>query len=232
VKCLVLGAKGSIGSACVDSFKGADVELFEQDRTGVYKNGCKILGASDLEDIDALRSLVNLCILQKINTVVIATGLYGLRPDNFEQAFEYSNRTMRVNAIAPLHFTEELLRLYGSNKCTHALHVMALSSVTTKHLGGIDTVSYTVSKGAIEMGFRALSKHYASESVRLNILRVGVVDNHIHENANKNMQMRKALIPSRRFLEPSELGDAVRDLCCQSSFSYLSGATMDLCGGE
>ena len=232
MKCLVLGAKGSIGSACVDSFKSAGVEPFEQDRTGVYQGDTKIFGPSNLKDVSALVELVNFSVSQEINVIIIASGLYVARPTDSNEAFKYSIETMCINSISPLYFVEELLRSYRLCECSYQLHIMALSSVTTKHLGGIDTVSYTVSKGAIEIGFRALSKHYASESVRLNILRVGVVNNHIHMHVDKNMEKRRTLIPSRRFLELSELGDAVKDLCCSSSFSYFSGAIIDLCGGE
>lgn len=232
MKCLVLGARGSIGSACVNSLKTTGVELYEHDRTGVFQNAHKIFGPSNLEDAGALTNLVRFSVSHEINAIIIASGTYLPRPDNSGEAFEYSSRTMCINAIAPLHFAEELLRSYRSQRCTHDLHIMGLSSVTTKHLGGIDTVSYTVSKGAIEIGFRALSKHYASENIRLNILRIGVVNNHIHARTNKNMQKRKSLIPSGRFLELDELGIAVKDLCCNRAFSYISGAVIDLCGGE
>lgn len=234
---LVLGAKGSIGQEIVKLLIAEGRKVYAHSRhsidifePGVGLNRVEAYGA-DFSSPRDLQKLVEFTLDENIGTVVCCVGIYptAIDVDRFEERYEQAVFLSTNNAIGPVAFFDLLCASFTRHR--RALHGLVLSSVTTKHLGAHSTLFYTVSKGALEFGLRALAKKYNSEFLRLNILRVGFVNNELHQSNNKNIDERVRLIPLNRALSAQEVAQSVTSLISKT-FSFVSGATIDLTGGE
>ena len=92
-------------------------------------------------------------------------------------------------------------------------------------------VDYAASKGAIDSLTIGLALELASEGIRVNAVRPGVVDTRIHTDTPAQMQQRAQVIPLQRIASPQEIAQAILWLASPQA-SYVTGLLMDVAGGR
>jgi 3-oxoacyl-[acyl-carrier protein] reductase len=133
-----------------------------------------------------------------------------------------------VNLVAPFTLSQGVLpgmlkRGWG--------RIINLSSIGTKFGGSPGAPHYSVSKSALEALTRSLAKVSAERNVLINTVRVGVTWTAMQKKRMKNPARRAQMIPIRRMATPGEIANAIFFLTTEQA-SYISGATLDVSGGE
>jgi NAD(P)-dependent dehydrogenase (short-subunit alcohol dehydrogenase family) len=100
-------------------------------------------------------------------------------------------------------------------------------------LGGPDEwVHYAASKGAIDTMTTGLAKEVATEGIRVNAIRPGLIESDFHRHAAPGRLERMApVIPMRRAGTADEVAGAVLWLASPAA-SYVTGAFIDVTGGR
>jgi NAD(P)-dependent dehydrogenase (short-subunit alcohol dehydrogenase family) len=100
-------------------------------------------------------------------------------------------------------------------------------------IGGADEwIHYAASKGAIDTMTAGLSKEVATEGIRVNSIRPGLIESDFHLHATPGRLERMApIIPMRRAGTAHEVAAAVLWLASAEA-SYVTGAFLDVSGGR
>ena len=110
---------------------------------------------------------------------------------------------------------------------------MLLSSAASRLGAPNEYIDYAASKGAVDTLCIGLAKEVATEGVRVNVVRPGVIDTEIHARGgqpNRIEQMRP-LLQMGRAGEAAEVADAVVWLLGDEA-SYCTGSILDVTGGR
>ncbi|MGF1748636.1 SDR family oxidoreductase [Vibrio cionasavignyae] len=93
-------------------------------------------------------------------------------------------------------------------------------------------VDYTASKGAIDTLTKGLSLEVASEGIRVNCVRPGLIHTEMHADGGEpeRVERLKSIIPLQRGGEPEEVAEAIYWLASEKS-SFSTGNFLDLAGG-
>lgn len=94
-------------------------------------------------------------------------------------------------------------------------------------------VDYAASKAAIDTLTIGLSKEVATEGIRVNCVRPGIIETDIHASGGQpNRATEKApLIPVQRPGQVHEVASAIAWMCSEGA-SYTTGALLDVSGGR
>ncbi len=157
------------------------------------------------------------------------------------------DRASRVDAMSP----ERLKRMFdinitGSFLCAREAvlrmstklggsggAIVNLSSVAARLGGPGQYVDYAASKGAIDTFTVGLAKEVASEGIRVNAVRPGIIDTEIHASGGEPDRVRQLthLIPVQRPGSAMEVAQAIVWLIGDES-SYCTGTFIDVSGGR
>ena len=93
-------------------------------------------------------------------------------------------------------------------------------------------VDYASSKAAIEAFTGGLARELATEGIRVNAVRPGMIDTEIHSDGGDPDRMKKAkdVVPMKRPGEAEEVARAILWLASDAA-SYTTGTVLDVSGG-
>jgi NAD(P)-dependent dehydrogenase (short-subunit alcohol dehydrogenase family) len=93
-------------------------------------------------------------------------------------------------------------------------------------------LDYAASKGAIEVLTAGLAREVATEGIRVNAVRPGMIDTEIHAEGGDPDRMKRAkdVVPMKRHGEAEEVARAILWLASDAA-SYTTGAILDVAGG-
>ena len=111
--------------------------------------------------------------------------------------------------------------------------IVNLSSVAARLGGSGQYADYAASKGAIDTFTLGLAKEVATEGIRVNAVRPGIIDTEIHASGGEPDRVRQLthLIPVQRPGSALEVAQAIVWLMGDES-SYCNGAFIDVSGGR
>ena len=94
-------------------------------------------------------------------------------------------------------------------------------------------VDYAASKGAVDTFTIGLSKEVASEGIRVNAVRPGLIRTDMHASGGEpeRVQRLQSGVPMRRGGEPEEVAHAILWLLSDEA-SFVTGALVDVAGGR
>jgi NAD(P)-dependent dehydrogenase (short-subunit alcohol dehydrogenase family) len=94
-------------------------------------------------------------------------------------------------------------------------------------------VDYAASKGAIDVFTVGLARELATEGVRVNAVRPGIIDTDIHAASGDRDRPQKSaeVIPMQRPGRAEEIASAIVWLLSDEA-SYTTGARLDVTGGR
>jgi len=142
-------------------------------------------------------------------------------------------RMFAINVIGAIHAAGEAVKrmsTLGGNSGGVVINISSIAAV----IGSPDQyVDYAASKAAIDTFTVGLSKEVATEGIRVNAIRPGIIDTDIHASGGLPDRARDLahLIPMQRPGHPDEIADAVLFLLSDQA-SYITGAILNVSGGR
>jgi NAD(P)-dependent dehydrogenase (short-subunit alcohol dehydrogenase family) len=111
--------------------------------------------------------------------------------------------------------------------------IVNLSSAAARLGAPGQYVDYAASKGAIDTFTVGLAKEVATEGVRVNAVRPGIIDTDIHASGGlpDRVAQMAPLVPMQRGGSAEEVASAVVWLLSEEA-SYITGTTLDVTGGR
>ncbi|RPI40976.1 MAG: SDR family oxidoreductase, partial [Hyphomicrobiaceae bacterium] len=111
--------------------------------------------------------------------------------------------------------------------------IVNMSSLAAKLGGPGESTDYAFSKGAIDTLTVGLAKELASEGIRVNGVRPGLIETDIQKDfgIGDRVGKYKDLVPMKRGGRAEEVAEAVVWLCSDQA-SYITGVLLDVSGGR
>ena len=168
----------------------------------------------------ALKHMESLDILVNNASISAGKSFQDLEAEDWQDV-------MGTNLDAAFHLCRLCLpELIQSMGCI--LHISSVSAVA----GEYDDAAYTASKAGLEGLSRHLAIELATEGVRSNVIRPGLVlTEAFDEQPPEFFESQLPLIPLGRMGQPVDIAHAALYLCSDEA-SWVTGAVLDVDGGE
>jgi NAD(P)-dependent dehydrogenase (short-subunit alcohol dehydrogenase family) len=146
---------------------------------------------------------------------------------------ERLQRMLAVNVIGSFVCAREAVKRMSTRYGHAGGAIVNLSSVAAKLGAPGWYVDYAASKGAIDTFTVGLAREVATEGVRVNAVRPGIIDTDIHASGGQpdRAHTSAALIPMQRPGSADEVAEAVVWLL-SSAARYTTGSILDVSGGR
>ncbi|MGR5456073.1 SDR family oxidoreductase [Vibrio alfacsensis] len=144
----------------------------------------------------------------------------------------------RINGILSNNVTSYFLCCREAVKRMSTRHggkggvIVNVSSGASRSGSPNEYIDYAASKGAIDTLTKGLSLEVASEGIRVNCVRPGLIHTEMHADGGEpeRVERLKSIIPLQRGGRPEEVAEAIYWLSSEKS-SFSTGNYLDLCGG-
>ena len=142
-------------------------------------------------------------------------------------------RMFGINVIGSIVCAREAVRRMSTRHGGGGGAIVNLSSVAAALGAPTMYVDYAASKGAIDSFTIGLAREVATEGVRVNAVRPGIIDTDIHASGGMAGRAQESthLIPMRRAGSAAEIAAAIVWLLSDEA-SYTTGAIVDVSGGR
>jgi NAD(P)-dependent dehydrogenase (short-subunit alcohol dehydrogenase family) len=190
---------------------------------------------ADMEDEDDIIGLFEQAVERfgPLTGLVANAGIVdqAARLDTFTAA--RVGRMMAINVTAQILCAREAVLRTSSAHGGAGGSIVFISSAASRVGSPNMYIDYAASKGAIDTLTLGLSKEVATEGVRVNCVRPGIVRTEIHADSGDVDRPDKAAagIPIGRPGEPEEVGAAIAWLMSDEA-SYVTGAILDVSGAR
>lgn len=223
------------GYAVAVNFRG-NREAAEAVVTAIEKDGGRAIAVqadvSDEDDVVALFKTVDEH-LGPVTALVNNAGIVDDPSAVADMSAARIERMMKVNVVGPFICAREAIRRMGTAHGGTGGVIVNVSSAASHAGGGGGAgtyIDYGASKGAIDTFTEGLAREVASENIRVNAVRPGVVDTEIHASGGQPDKPREApaKIPLGRIGTPEDIAEAILYL---TEARFTTGAFLDVDGG-
>lgn len=180
----------------------------------------KLFERTDAE-LGTVSALVN-------NAGIVATTA---RVDGIDEA--RLTRMFAVNIVGSFLCAQAAVRRMSTRHGGAGGSIVNVSSAAAKHGSAGDYVDYAASKAAIDTFTLGLAREVASEGIRVNAVRPGIIHTEIHASSGhpERAKTMGPVLPMQRAGEPEEVAQAIVWLCSGQA-SYCNGAILDVSGAR
>jgi NAD(P)-dependent dehydrogenase (short-subunit alcohol dehydrogenase family) len=142
-------------------------------------------------------------------------------------------RIFTTNVIGPFLCAREAVRRMSTHYGGAGGAIVNVSSGAARLGAPGEYVDYAASKGAIDTFTIGLAKEVATEGIRVNAVRPGVIYTEIHASGGEpeRVDRVKASVPMQRGGQATEVAQAILWLLSDEA-SYITGACLDVAGGR
>ena len=142
-------------------------------------------------------------------------------------------RMFDINVLGTFVCTREALKRMSTRHGGAGGAIVNISSVAARLGGPGQYVDYAASKGAIDTFTIGLAKEVATEGVRVNAVRPGIIETDIHASGGEpdRAQQMAPMVPMQRAGSADEVATAIVWLLTDQA-SYVTGAFIDVAGGR
>jgi NAD(P)-dependent dehydrogenase (short-subunit alcohol dehydrogenase family) len=171
--------------------------------------------------------------LGRLTGLVNNAGIVDLKARLDEMSSARWRRMLDVNVFGSLLCAREAVLRMSTRHGGAGGAIVNLSSAAAKLGAGGMYVDYAASKGAIDALTLGLARELATEGVRVNAVRPGIIATEIHAASGdpKRAQASASLIPMQRPGTAQEVAQAIVWLLGEES-SYVTGTVVDVSGGR
>lgn len=143
------------------------------------------------------------------------------------------SRVLGANVIGSFLCAREAIKRMSTRHGGQGGAIVNLSSVAARLGAPGEYIDYAAAKGAIDSMTLGLAKEVASEGIRVNAVRPGVIHTEIHAAGGEpdRVERVKASVPMGRGGQAEEIAEAILWLASEKA-SYTSGALLDVAGGR
>lgn len=142
-------------------------------------------------------------------------------------------RIFQVNAVGALLCAREAVRRMSTKHGGVGGSIVNLSSAAARIGSPNEYIDYAASKGAIDTMTMGLAKEVATEGIRVNAVRPGLIYTEMHGDGGEpgRVDRLKSVVPMQRGGLPEEVAAAVLWLLSDEA-SYVTGSILDVTGGR
>lgn len=142
-------------------------------------------------------------------------------------------RMFDINVLGSMLCAREAVRRMSTRHGGAGGAIVNLSSVAATLGSPGQYVDYAAAKGAIDVFTLGLAREVATEGVRVNAVRPGVIDTEIHASGGQpdRAQRLASMIPMQRPGTAQEVANAIVWLLSDEA-SYATGSILDIGGGR
>lgn len=219
--CLTYRADHDAAAAVVKAIEAASRHGFAiQADAGVEQDALKVFSQIDQSGL-RLTALVN-----NAGIVDTASALADMPGERLQ-------RMMQVNVIGPMIYAREAVRRMSADAGGEGGSIVNLSSLAAKLGGSHQYVDYAASKGAIDTLTVGLAVEVATQGIRVNAVRPGIIDTDIHASGGQpdRVARMRGAVPMQREGTPQEVAATILFLISEQA-SYVTGAILDVSGGR
>lgn len=150
-----------------------------------------------------------------------------------DMAPERMRNIFNINVVGAFICAQEAIKRMAVSRGGKGGSIVNLSSAAARIGSPNEFIDYAASKGAIDTFTLGLSKEVASEGIRVNAVRPGLIKTDLHaDTGNKERpEQLKRCIPMQRAGDPAEVASAIMWLSSDEA-SYVTGALLDVAGGR
>ena len=142
-------------------------------------------------------------------------------------------RMFAINVFGSFHCAREAVRRMSTRHGGQGGAIVNLSSAAARLGAPGQYVDYAAAKGAIDTFTVGLAKEVATEGIRVNAVRPGIIETEIHASGGLPDRVRQMapLVPVQRAGSADEVAQAIVWLLSDAA-SYTTGALLDVSGGR
>ncbi len=187
-------------------------------------------------EADVLAAFAAADAIGPLAALVSNAGIVGAKARVDELTVARVERMLAVNALGPIICRREAVRRMSTRYGGGGGSIVLVSSAA-RRIGSageyVEYVDYAASKGAVDTLGLGLAREVASEEIRVNVVRPGVVDTDLHAGGGHpdRVARMERVIPPGRTGRSDEIAAAVMWLLGAESSSRI-GSTLDVAGGR
>ena len=142
-------------------------------------------------------------------------------------------RMFSINVFGSFHCAREAVRRLSTRHGGRGGAIVNLSSAAARLGAPGQYVDYAAAKGAIDTFTVGLAKEVATEGIRVNAVRPGIIETEIHASGGipDRVKQMAPLVPMQRAGSADEVAQAIVWLLSDAA-SYTTGAILDVSGGR
>jgi len=142
-------------------------------------------------------------------------------------------RVLGVNVIGSFLCAKEAVLRMSTRHGGKGGGIVNVSSVAARIGSPNEFVDYAAAKGAVDAMTMGLAKEVATENIRVNAVRPGLIYTEIHASAGEPGRVDRAKegVPMKRGGTADEIAETILWLLSDQS-SYVTGTTIDVAGGR
>lgn len=169
----------------------------------------------------------------QLNAFVNNAGIVDSATTVAELTGERLERMFRINSIGAFLCAREAVLRMSTARGGQGGAIVNVSSIAARLGAPRQYVDYAASKGAMDVMTLGLAKEVASEGIRVNAVRPGLIDTDIHASGGKpDRVMRLApSVPMQRGGTAVEVANAIVWLISDES-PYTTGSLLEISGGN
>jgi NAD(P)-dependent dehydrogenase (short-subunit alcohol dehydrogenase family) len=142
-------------------------------------------------------------------------------------------RVFATNIMGSFLCAREAIRRMSTRHGGNGGAIVNMSSAAARIGSAGEYVDYAASKGAIDTFTLGLAREVATEGIRVNAVRPGLIYTDIHASGGEpgRVDRLKHVVPMKRGGHPEEVAAAILWLLSTDA-SYVTGTTIDVAGGR
>jgi NAD(P)-dependent dehydrogenase (short-subunit alcohol dehydrogenase family) len=142
-------------------------------------------------------------------------------------------RTFDINVVGAFIVAREAVRRMSTTNGGIGGSIVNVSSAASYLGSPNEFIDYAASKGAIDSLTIGLAKEVATEGIRVNAVRPGLIETEIHAAAGAPDRVERLApgIPMQRGGSPDEVAEAILWLAGDAA-SYVTGSLLNVAGGR
>jgi NAD(P)-dependent dehydrogenase (short-subunit alcohol dehydrogenase family) len=143
------------------------------------------------------------------------------------------SRVMGTNVVGLMLCCREAVKHMATSHGGHGGAIVNVSSVAARLGSPFEYVDYAASKAAVDAITIGLAKEMATQGVRVNAVRPGLIYTEIHASGGdaKRVERLQGNVPMQRGGRPEEVAEAIVWLLSDAA-SYTTGSLLDVAGGR
>jgi NAD(P)-dependent dehydrogenase (short-subunit alcohol dehydrogenase family) len=143
------------------------------------------------------------------------------------------SRVLAVNVLGSILCAREAVKRMSTAKGGKGGAIVNLSSVAARFGAPNEYVDYAASKGAIDSFTLGLAREVATEGIRVNAVRPGLIDTEIHASGGDpgRTERLRTMVPMQRIGTAKEVAEAIVWLLSDAA-SYVSGTNLEVTGAR
>ncbi len=171
--------------------------------------------------------------LGRVTGLVNNAGVVDVTARVEDMSWQRLERMMRIHVLVTFACVKEAIRRKSPRHGGQGGVIVNLSSAAARLGAPGQYVDYAASKGAIDTFTVGLAKELATENIRVNAVRPGVIDTDIHASGGLPNRARDLApqIPMQRPGTAEETAQAIVWLLSDKA-SYVTGTCLDVTGGR